>query len=48
MSRHHQEAGFVDLLTKMPGAKDDPAGEIIQKTLDGTITEKDAWAGRRQ
>jgi len=36
-----QEAGFVDLLTKMPGAKDDPAGDIIQKTLDGTITEKD-------
>jgi len=36
-----QEAGFVDLLTKMPGAKDDPAGDIIQKTLDGTMTEQD-------
>ena len=36
-----QEAGFVDLLTKMPGAKNDPAGDIIQKTLDGTMTEQD-------
>ena len=37
-----QEAGFVDLLTKLPGSQNDPAGDIIQKTLDGTMSQTDA------
>lgn len=36
-----QEAGFVDLLTKLPGSKNDPAGDIIQKTINGTMSQAD-------